>query len=322
MVKGSSVALAVFLFLFIGNAWAHHPIGAAGIGQAGPVKTISASTLPKGKLALELQAEFIDFDSFSDDELKKFAEAGEDVHSVDSVFHSVLGLGYGLTDDFTLSLRISYESLKGIRETHHEEPEDIHDRGDSKGIGDLAIMGQYRFLKRNEEAFESSLLFGIKVPTGKTTRNDKDGERLEAELQPGTGSWNPMLGIAATKRSGRLSIDANLLYTFMTKGAQNTELGDIFNYNASFSYRMFRDTQISWDLIVEANGEWKQKQKIAGVRDPNSGQHILFLSPGMRLIWNKRWSAYVSAGVPVMQDLNGIQNETNFRAMAGISLVF
>ncbi len=319
MLKKPVIVIFLFLVLLIsGNTWAHHPTGGAGTEQAGPLKTISATTLERGKWAFALQTEFINFDRFSDTQLREFAENGKDVHSVDSVFHSVFGIGYGITDNFTLSVKGSYELLRNIREVHHEEPVEVHNRGNSKGIGDLTILGQYRFVKIRESNFESSLLFGLRVPTGKTTVKDISGERFETEFQPGTGSWDPLVGIAVTKIFGPFSLDANVLYTFATKGAQDTNLGDIFSYNAAFSYRVLKQRPISWDLIIEANGEWKQKQKINGIKDENSGENIIFISPGMRFSW-KQWSAYLSVSFPVVQHLNGIQNKTDSRTIVGIS---
>jgi hypothetical protein len=49
---------------------------------------------------------------------------------------------------------------------------------------------------------------------------------------------------------------------------------------------------VSWDLILEANGEWKEKQEIRGDKDKNSGGNTIFISPGTRVIFGKRASAY------------------------------
>lgn len=322
-MKRMIVILGIFLFVFAsGTARAHHPSGGAGPVQAGAIRTITASTLQKGKLAIVLQTEFIDFDAFSDSEFRGYAASGNDVHSVDSIFHTVFAVGYGVSDDFLLSMKVSYENLNGIREVHHDEPDEIHDHGDSKGIGDLVLFGQYRFVKVVRDDFESTLLFGLKLPTGKTSERDRESERFETEFQPGTGSWSPMVGIAATKLFGQLTVDANVLYTFSTEGAQDTDLGDLLNYNAALSYRVLKNTSLAWDLIIEANGEWKAKQEIAGVKDENSGEHSLFIAPGTRLTINKQWSAYLSVGFPVFQDLNGIQNETMSRVVLGISASF
>ena len=41
-----------------------------------------------------------------------------------------------------------------------------------------------------------------------------------------------------TQRFGAWSFDANVLYVLATKGAQQTDLGDRFQYNAAISYRL------------------------------------------------------------------------------------
>ena len=46
------------------------------------------------------------------------------------------------------------------------------DRGDTEGIGDLTLFGQYRFYGQDNGGLQASFLSGIKTPTGET------GERM------------------------------------------------------------------------------------------------------------------------------------------------
>lgn len=322
MIKRQVSVVSLFLVLLLCNrVWAHHPTGVTGTGHAGPIITISATPIEKGKIPIAVQSEFIDMDPFPDDEMIGFSNSGKNAHSLDSIFHTVLGVGYGLTDDLTLGFKIPYVRLDNIREAHADEPGEIHPHGDAKGMGDISLFGQYRFLNLKADKIESALIFGLKMPTGKTTDKDIGGERFETEFQPGSGAWSPIAGIAFTKRFDRLSIDTNIMYTLATEGAQDTDLGDLFNYNAAVSYRAFLNKELTWDVIIEANGEWKDKQEIGGVRDENSGENAIFLTPGTRVSW-KQWSAYVSVGFPVVQDLNGIQNKIGTKTMVGITVGF
>jgi hypothetical protein len=317
--KTDIVIVMVSIFLLSSNAAAHHPTGGAGLGKTGPLRTISASPLQPGMWALALQTEFIDLDAYSDDELMEIAESGSDVHSVDSIHHTIFSMGYGLTSDLTVSLKIPYIILNNIRESHSDEPEEVHVHGDSEGIGDLTVFGQYRFIKLNDPDVESSLVLGLRMPTGRTSVGDIDSEPFETEFQPGSGAWAPMAGIAATKRFKALSLDADALYTFATEGTQKTNLGDLFNYDLAVSYTAL-SRPVVLDLIIEANGEWKQKQETDGEKDENSGGTVIFLSPGMRLSWSNNWAAYLSAGFPIAQNLNGDQNETDMRVLLGFSV--
>jgi hypothetical protein len=333
-----ALLLLVLGSIICGNcatARADHPITGFGAGIAGPAITIPATTLPKGKGVVAMRMEFIKFSTFSDAELREFAGQEVEAHSVDYLFAPSLGVGYGLTDNLTIGVRLPYVLRTDIREGHQENGEaEIHSHGNSDGIGDLSLLGQYRFLNIKSYNLECALLAGIKIPTGATGVKDRDGESFETEHQPGSGSWDPLLGLAAGKRSGSFSFDANVLYTFATQGAQRTNLGDRLNYNLAVSYRIGNNeahhhahittehAHLAWDLIFEANGEWQKKRKTAGGIDENSGGNLIYLSPGVRLCAGNDWAAALSVGVPVFEDLNGIQHETDVRAIFGISKGF
>jgi hypothetical protein len=298
---------------------AHHPVVETGFGRTGPIRTVSASTLIKGTWALSLQMEHYDFDSFSDRELLAFSSSGLDVHSTDSITQGFLVGSYGITDDFTVGLKLPYVYFDNIREAHANEPGEVHIHGDARGIGDLSVFGQYRFF--NASATEASVLFGLEFPTGRTDDEDIDDVRFETEFQPGSGSWDPFFGIAAQRSFGKIGLYTSLLYAVITEGSQDTDLGDCFSYNAAISYTPISG-ELTWDLLLELNGEFKHKQQIDGVDDPNSGGNTVLISPGMRLGWNKRISAFFSFGIPVAQDLNGVQTDLDYRILTGIGVSF
>ena len=150
-----------------------------------------------------------------------------------------------------------------------------------------------------------------------------------------------MLGLAYTQRIGRWSLDANALYTLATDGSQDTNLGDILNYNLALSYRMIggqcrhgsdacqcatsaepHHHGATWDLILEANGDWRDKVDIDGSDDQNTGGNLVYLSAGSRITFGKNWAATASVGIPAIEDLNGIQSEPESRILIGISKAF
>lgn len=307
----------VLLFSANGNALATHTSPVSGYGHTGPITTVSAETLQKGQWGFEVQTEFMKFDRFSDRELLDFARSDKEIHNVDYMQTYSLGMSYGITEKISMHLRIPYTFRNDIEES--EPPDEIHRHGDSKGLGDAAIHLHHRFVKVDNFNFESSLLYGLKIPSGRTSAKDISNSRFDAEFQPGSGSWDPSLGIAATKRMGFLSVDANLLYTIVTEGTQDTDLGDKFNYNVAFSYRAVRKPVVL-DFIIESNGIWIQKEEVDGKEDENSGGNIIFLSPGIRFTCKDRLTAYLSSGFPVLQDLNGKQNDVRYRIVFGISI--
>ncbi len=341
------LSFAFILFCAYSLVYADHPTAGLGSGSTGPIITISAETMEQGHWGFVTRFEYANFNSFTDEELIGFAESGiEGVHSLDSLISPFFGIGYGITDDFTVSARIPYVKRTNIREAEHEEHHDgeegepeeepvVHTHGDSSGIGDLILFGQYRFVNNPSSHVQATLLFGVKLPSGKDDELDVDGQLFEAEHQPGSGSTDPLFGLAVTRAFEKFSVDSSFLYTKTTRGTQDTDLGDQVHYNAAFSYRLkgegpHHDTgeevaqhrHYFWDITVEFNGEYQQKHEIAEETEENSGGTIIYISPGIRFTATEIFSAFFSIGFPIVQDLHGTQHETSFRTLAGIGFAF
>ncbi|MGE5892434.1 MAG: transporter [bacterium] len=302
-----------------GTSWAMHASLGAGSGHDGPITTIPGTTPPKGTFAVDINTEYFSYHTFTDRELIAFAQNDKEIHNVDYLLSYAVGMSYGILDNLTVHARLPYVLRNDIYES--EPPDEIHAHGDSRGLGDASIHLHHRIINESESNFSSSLLFGLKMPTGKTSDKDNDGNKFEAEFQPGSGSWDPSFGLAATKGFGHLSLDTNISYTLVTEGTQNTDLGDAFAYNLALAYPVLRNGA-RLAVILEANGIYRQKEEIDGVKDVNSGGNTIFLAPGFRFSLDNRFSAYASLGFPIVEDLNGDQNETNYRTVFGINVVF
>jgi hypothetical protein len=338
------------------GASAHHP-GIGGVGGAGGITTIGAGTMEQGEFGLALFVEYTRLKQLSDATL--LANIGNDVHGLQSVESRVVALAYGVTNDFTISMRLPFVRRTGILEGVQEDPSDppsIHNRGNTSGFGDVTVLGQYRFLNNLASETQAALLFGFKAPTGRTNLVDPFGETFEAEFQPGSGSWDGFLGAAFRQRLAPLwALHANVLGVLTGTGTQDTNLGNRVLYNAALVYRVFGETanephshdargayahagphpskvtkapaataphsHVALDAMLELNGEWHDKQRTAGIVDPNSGGNTIFLTPGLRLTVDN-WSGYVSAGVPIVKEVNGIQPTPTWRVIGGIAMSF
>jgi len=358
MYRKSLVGAAALALLFGAPAYAHHPSGVSSTGGAGPFNTLSATPLEQGQSAAAIFFEIVKMNPFSDADLT--APGTHHPHSLDAILAPSLGYAYGITKDLTVSARLPYLQRTDIREGHvHGGVPQVEDLGNASGIGDLTLLSQYRFFNNRAARFEAALLLGVKAPTGKTDTMTDTGERFETEFQPGSGSWDGLFGVAATQRFGAWSFDSNVLYVLATKGAQQTDLGDRFQYNAAISYRLAggfgaggamqlgalpepmyhggpgsHGTAKSHthdeppaprgpalDLVLELNGEWHDRQTVAGVQDANSGGHTLYLSPGLR-VSSGSMSAFASVGIPIVNQMNGTQVEADWRLMTGVSVGF
>ena len=134
-----------------------------------------------------------------------------------------------------VSVRMPYVDRTDIREGTHTHfhggvvVNSVTNRGGTEGVGDLTALGYWRFLNNQATDTQAALLFGVKAPTGRTKVYDRQGALFETEFQPGSGSWDPLAGLALTQRLGAAwSFSANVLYAFAGQGAQHTDLGDRF----------------------------------------------------------------------------------------------
>lgn len=314
-------------------ALADHAGPGGGISTGGAVNTITAGTLDEGHLAASLRLGFNQPDRLSDSELRARDAAGVDAHSGRDVATMSAAIAFGVTHRLTLSAEIPYIRRADIRAV---ESGSVINRGTSAGIGDLTLLAKYRLTE--SEMLGVALLGGVKVPTGSTTQNDRAGDRFETEHQPGTGSWDPILGIAASLATGANAVDASFIYQRGTTGAQNTRLGDRAQAGIGLSHRFGRrpehhdhhahaehhsdEPHASFYAVLELNGEWEGQQIVGGVIDEFTGARVLWLSPGARFTTASGWQATVSAGVPMAQDVRESHPDNRFRFSLSLARAF
>jgi hypothetical protein len=342
LIKFLTFAFAIAAICGNTDAQAHCPAFGGGIGIAGPITTFSAATLPEGKGVLGIRTEYTRFDPLSAADLDRIVTDGQTGHSLKNQTVYSLGGAYGIGDDLTVGLSLPYLQRDGIEAVHFDRDMGMsmqHDIGASNGLGDLTVYGQYRLVRKLYEGIDLSLIAGLKAPTG-ATGNTSDNQRIETEHQPGSGSWDPIVGIALSKRIERLSLHASGLYTVTTKGSQSTDLGNRAQASVAAAYRIggkenygdcdaiyeyfYPESRERWlgDLVLELNGQWQDKMQVNGITDASTGGVVLYLSPGARVSFDGRYSASLSVGVPVYQQLHGNQSEVDYRIVAGLAVAF
>ena len=304
-------------------------------GSAGAIMTIPGSTMPHGKLVAGTSIQVIEFNAISDTRLAQYGAIDQDVHSTDSLLKLSLTLAYGLTDDLTLGVNVPYVERHNIRAAANDNGMgEVELAGTANGLGDTSLFGQYRLY--HTAVTDVAALVGIMIPTGSTSERENGGGLFEADHQPGWGAWDPFLGLSFNRSWGSTGLSANILYTFETQGAQNSEVGEILNYNIALSRRVLMEAEhhhhdeqedteslVEYiDLMLELNGDLRDKLSVNGAKNFNHGGHLLYLSPGIKLGLGHHWTLYASAGIPVFNGLYGIQSEPNYRIITGLSYVF
>jgi hypothetical protein len=182
----------------------HTAATSLGTSSGGSINTESAIPLEMGSWTVGFRSEQQQSDRLSDEELLaiKSADPDADVHSVDSLISNTLLAAYGVTADVTLGITLPWIERQDVRAADdHDGEVEVHQDGDSTGIGDARVYWLWRFFQDAATTQNTALIFGTSVPIGKDDETTGEGELFEAEFQPGSGSWDPFAGLAYSRVS-------------------------------------------------------------------------------------------------------------------------
>ncbi|MCI0697187.1 hypothetical protein L0337_34930 [candidate division KSB1 bacterium] len=190
-------------------------------------------------------------------------------------------------------------------------------------IGDISFLGRYTFLARY--GYKQSLLLamklGIKIPTGITDAVDNAGNFLDAHIQPGTGSWNYLVGLSFNYVKNPFGLTSNFLYSLNTggkAGADEYRFGNWLNADITAKYPIPFSSRI---LVISLGmyGEFRGKEKINGQSIANSGGEVLYVFPGLELMLSRSFRLEASVLYPFRHNLNGAdQLGENFKLVFGM----
>ena len=261
-------------------------------------------TLPKDEWVIEIYGDYRT--------IKNGNSPEEDEKLLKNMFISTLGIRYGVTDKITISALIPYVFLH----TNY---------GNDDGLGDLALMGTFNLFSKNK--FNFALQAGIELTTG----IQKDSNFDNTTVVVGSGSYDPMAGILFSKHWDKMTLVGNGMYKYTTTGFQGNYYGSIAIQNLALSYKIkaggrlkamddMDEKEISnfgWSIFGGYYGEWLDKIKEDGVVDENSGYYLGFANLGTNLSY-KKWSFPLTVSLPIINDMNGTQNNSGFRLRIGI----
>jgi len=194
----------------------------------------------------------------------------------------------------------------------------------ARGLGDVALLVKQRVWKRNRLQTQDrvSLIGGVKLPTGENGESDRLG-RLPHALQPGTGSFDFPVGILYAHDAPR-GFFADLLYTVRTRDS-GYRFGNTLRYDLAYTHAVTggRPRQHFVWAVLELNGLRGARDRRRGEGLADTGGHVLFLSPGLRLVhWSGRWVVDLSYQIPVMTDYPAGRGDPRRSWLAGLRANF
>lgn len=334
-----AAVLAASFAVLASPALADH-MGPSGFGSGGGMSVFAPDTLDGGHWAAGLRLAYTRPDQRANARLEALANKGISAHNTDYNLNASVGIAYGVSHHLTVSAELPYVRREHLREG--VAGDGVEQLGSVAGIGDMNLLAKYRLTEREGAGF--ALIAGLKLPTGSTHRRSAGGERLETEHQPGSGSWDPIVGASASIGAGGFLFSASALYQRSTTGAQRTRLGDRLQGGIALSHRFgprepphhhddddeehrhHHDSDAarhdSLDGFAELAGEWEGRQRIAGEVEQASGGKWAWVAPGVRFNSASGWSAGAAFAVPVRQQIRASHPDNRYRLMLSLGRAF
>ncbi|MEK7700174.1 MAG: transporter [Planctomycetota bacterium] len=284
-------------------------------GTTGAINPTAAEAPAKNKFTLGYMLEYQDWESVDIHKAHELHEEGRDAHARKNDITNSVFLGYGITDAFSISLQTPYVERRS-REVHDHEL--LGNNQTATGLGDAILLGKYKFY---DKQFGLAGIFGFKLPTGTTNERNESGEKYEPELQPGTGSLDYIVGLAANKRINHwLILDSNCLYILKTEGEQDYEFGDMVRATIGATFHVIsEEKKPTFNFISEMISQFANKDEHAGETVYDSGGTTLFFAPGISSQLTEQLKATLSAPIPFYQALGGQHQELDFNILFSIS---
>lgn len=242
----------------------------------------------------------------------------------------MFGAMFGVNDKVTLMAMIPYKELEmemltspmsmGMMPANHKF------KTRSKGFGDLKLSALWSLMSDDYSSLHATI--GMGFPTGSIKKQDDNAMGVRAKMpymmQLGSGTYDPILGLTYVMKNANWTYGLQTLNTFrLGKNDQGYQLGNEYtastwaskNLNHSVSLSLRLDAK-AWEDIDGDDDELNVMMAPTARTDLRGGQRVDGLL-GLNYLHGSGHRLGVELGIPLHQDLDGPQMETDYRLMIG-----
>jgi hypothetical protein len=230
---------------------------------------------------------------------------------------------FGIAPRWGVNLAIPYVDRYHLH-IHHDEPGDAGEpeTWNFRSLGDVSVKARYQAMSRMDDpnAIQSAgFIFGLKLPTGRFDVTNGEGELAERTLQPGTGTTDAVLGgfWHSDYRTGH-SIFASAQVQLPLNEREGYKPGNRLQVDAGYRYAAGPNT----GLLLQVNYLAKGRDSGENAEPEDSGQRMVYVSPGITYNVARNAQVYAFVQVPLYQSVNGVQLVASWSAAAGVSWRF
>lgn len=195
----------------------------------------------------------------------------------------------------------------------------LPERWEFTELGDVRVIGRYQLPDVGDPLKPSAigLTFGLKLPTGKTTIENRSGDVAERTLQPGTGTTDAIIGAYYHQKlpQSGASWFAQAQLQHALNSHDNFKPGN--QYGVDLGYRHGLTDRLG--VLVQLNLLVKRRDSGAEAEPADSGGRFLSLSPGVSYAVSDRLQIYGFLQKPLYQHVNGVQLTADKALVIGVS---
>lgn len=229
-----------------------------------------------------------------------------------ATFSQNFGSGWG----YSLALPLVDRDHEHVHNHHGAK---LDERWSFREVGDARVLGRYQQAVGDGQAALGAI-FGLKLPTGRRTVSNSEGDVAERSLQPGSGTTDAILGAYYRRQlpESDSSVFAQAQYQRPLSERDGFAPGAQLSLDLGYARRLTE--RVSG--LLQLNAVAKGRDRGAQAEPADSGSRAVFLSPGVS--WDATDSVRVYGFVqqPLRQRVNGVQLTARRALAVGVTTRF
>jgi len=263
----------------------------------------------KGELLVSLAYDY----NYLNDQFKHSEQLETDDRSRTSQ-SILLRLQYAINNKLAFGVSMPYVSRSEINTASVSSFESLS----ASGIGDLLIQSNLTILSKGKH--NMLLSGGLKLPTGSNDERNELDIPLPADLQPGTGSWDGIIGSLYQMNNilgGDFHFNASITARFNGEGTrfdgrQTYQFGNAFQFVSGLTYEMLLKRSY---IVPSVNLSYRRTYSdiTNGALTPSTGGDWINIIPGLSYYYQDSFKVLLSTAIPIFRYLEGTQLTTTYR---------
>jgi hypothetical protein len=245
--------------------------------------------------------------------------------------------GYNFSDHLGVQLNVPiiHRSYRRTTDTFG-----VIESASVSGPGDLSLAANFSPYRRqySEGIFRWTVLGGLKLPTGSTSRLHEEVDELTAppivppnvesaihghDLTLGSGSVDGVFGTGMFASWKHVYVAGSMQYAWRGWG----DFGYRFANDLTWSggpgfFLVMNEDLMTLTLQSVVSGEHKGLDRFNGARSADSGVTFVYAGPQVSFSWKERLTADVGVDVPISRSATSLQAVPDYRMRAALNWRF